>query len=101
MTTNRIPSRGDIWTSTIATLAAAYRCDRDQMATRVYALAEVVHQHYCLQKGLVSHSEARPDQQVAVAILMSLAGVDWWLVRGHEITDFDDTVAQIDPKAST
>lgn len=51
------------------------------MATTVYSLAEQMHQHYCLTRGIVNHNESRPDQDIALSVLGSLAATDWWLVR--------------------
>ena len=89
MAAPRIPSIGEQWSASIKTLASVYGQDEDTMAMAVYALAEQMHQHYCLARGLVNHSESRPDQNVAVSVLMTLAGTDWWIVRKVDITRSD------------
>lgn len=84
MTTKRLPSRGEIFVATVGNLSVAYGVDESAMSQRVYAIAEMIHRHYCLSRGIVNHNEARPDQHVAVSILSALAGTDWWLVRDAE-----------------
>lgn len=85
MTQRRLPSEGEVWTGSIGALARAYQTDESTMSTRAYALAEQIHRHYCLANGIVQHRESRPDQQAAISILLSLAGEDWWVVRGAEL----------------
>jgi hypothetical protein len=81
----QVPSLGDQWQSSIIVLSAAYGWPTDKMQTAVYAVAEQVHRHYCLSRGIVNHNEARPDQHVAVSILSSLAGADWWMARLEDL----------------
>lgn len=81
MTQRRLPSAGEQFTATVSNLAIAYEVDEQTMHVAVYALAEQMHRHYCLSRGMVNHSESRPDQDVAVSVLAGLAGGDWWLVR--------------------
>jgi len=78
-------------------LARAYQLDEATIATRAYALAEQIHRHYCLGRGVVQHHEARPDQQAALSILLSLAGTDWWLVRSDEALTATALVSIDDP----
>jgi hypothetical protein len=73
-----------MWDASPSRLAAAYGTDVSRIEQLSYSLAEQIHQHYCLSRGIVNHSEARPDQQVALSVLASLAGADWWMVRGDE-----------------
>lgn len=84
MANGRLPSQGEMLTASIANLALRYGEDESTIAQRVYALAEQVHRHYCLNRGFVNHSESRPDEHVAVSVLTSLAGADWLLVREAE-----------------
>lgn len=81
MTTPKVPSQGEVWAATLSNLAKAYGQTEDETAVAVYAVAEQVHQHYCLSRGIVNHQESRPDQHVAISILGSLAATDWWLAR--------------------
>lgn len=71
-------------THSVRDIALTYGIPEDEVALRVYTIAEQVHVHYCLQRGIVNHSESRPDQDVALSILGALAGSDWWLVKGVE-----------------
>ena len=80
-----LPSYGERWTASLSNLATAYGWDEGKMATAVYAVAEQLHQHYCLSRGIVNHSESRPDQDVAVSFLSSLAGTDWWIAKSMDM----------------
>lgn len=80
-----LPSYGEQWAITLSNLAMAYGWDEDKTSMAVYVIAEQIHRHYCLSRGIVNHSEARPDQDVALSVLGALAGVDWWLVRGEDV----------------
>jgi hypothetical protein len=71
-------------------LASAYGVTEDEVSVAVYAIAEQMHQHYCLSRGIINHREARPDQHVAISVLAGLAGSDWFL--GHS-ADFVQAVA--------
>lgn len=75
---------GAEWITSTSQLAAAYGIDESTMQQRVYALAEQIHAHYCFSRGPVNHSESRPDEHIAAAILGALVGVDWWMVKGSE-----------------
>lgn len=86
MTQPRLDTLGSKWSASIKTLTVAYGQTEDAVAMATYALAEQIHRHYCLARGLVNHSEARPDQHAAISIMMSLAGTDWFL--GHR-SDFE------------
>jgi len=79
------PTKGEAWSASLTSLSSAYGLDRDSMATAVYAMAEQIHQHYCMSRGIAQHNEARPDQHVATSVLMTLAGSDWWMVRSADI----------------
>lgn len=81
----RLSDHGATWSSSIATLATVYNASEDDVAVAAYALSEQIHRFYCLQKGIVMHSEPRPDQQVAISIMMALAGTDWWVVRSSRV----------------
>jgi|SRR4029079_10626570 len=85
MTSPHVPSLGEQWQSSLTVLAAAYGWTEEKTATAVYAISEQVHRHYCLSRGIVNHNESRPDQQVAISILSSLAGSDWWMVRMEDM----------------
>lgn len=92
MTQGRLPSDGAKWAGSISTLAKAYGTTEDSIATATYALAEQIHRHYCLARGLVLHSEARPDQQVAISIMMSMAGQGWWVVQSDQLVPSSETI---------
>lgn len=88
MTTLRIPSKEQIWSASLTNLSMAYGRDRDEMESIVYAVAEHLHNFYCLSRGQVNHTESRPDQHAALAVLMALAGNDLWVFRGAEVAEF-------------
>lgn len=44
-----------------------------------YTLAEQLHQHTCVPRGLYSHRTARPDQDVAISMLVNLFDVGWYM----------------------
>lgn len=95
MAAKPLPSYGEKWAATVSNLATAYGRDKDQMAVAVYAIAEQLHQHYCLSRGIVNHQESRPDQDVAVSLLGSLAATDWWLVRSMELRPAMDSMGEL------
>lgn len=76
-------------------LITAYGLDRSQVEMATYAVAEQIHQHFCLPRGIVTRHEPRVDQQVAVQILSSLAGSDWWLVHR------DQRIWPVEPEVAT
>lgn len=78
------PHYGDAWVASITDLSRVYGLPEDQMQQRVYALAEHIHQHYCLNSGPVHHRESRPDEHIAASMLGAMAATDWWMVRNDE-----------------
>jgi hypothetical protein len=67
--------------STIERLSVVYGLPEDAIYRAVYTLAEQLHQNFCLTSGIVNHSEARPDQQIAADILRRSAGMGWYFVQ--------------------
>ena len=74
----------EMLTASISNLSLIYGEPEDSISQRVYALSEQIHRHYCMSRGFVNHSASRPDEHVAVSVLMSLAGADWFFVRDAE-----------------
>ena len=72
------------WLSGLSDVALAYGLPEAEIEQRMYTLAEQLHQHYCLQRGIVNHNEARPDQHVALSMLAALVATDWFMVHGDE-----------------
>lgn len=93
MATRPLPSLGEQWTATKANLAKAYGWDEDKMEMAIYAVAEQIHRHYCLSRGIVNHAESRPDQDVALSVLGALAGVDWWMVKSADLAPLPESPA--------
>ena len=83
------PNLGAEFSSSAAALASAYGVTPDEMVVRIYSLSEQIHAHCCVTRGLVMHSESRPDQHIAAAILGSLAGGGWWLSKDRPGDDYD------------
>lgn len=58
---------------------AALGIDRSSVETMTYALAEQIHQSFCV--GFVAHSTQRPDQHLATLVLTNLFDSGWVLTN--------------------
>lgn len=67
--------------STIGDLALVYEVTEGEVEQRMYAMAEQIHAKYCLAKGIVNHTDNRPDQDIALAVLGGLSAGNWYLMH--------------------